>query len=69
MAEQSGKKLSPIQMQKYLKGSKYPASKDALVQRAQANRAPNDVIGKLKSLPGSEFESPATLMKALGQTE
>ena len=69
MTEQSGKKLSPIQMQKYLKGSKYPASKDALVKRAQENQAPGDVIGKLRSLPGNQFETPASLMKALGQTE
>ncbi len=69
MADQSGKKLSPIQMQKFLKGSKYPASKDALVQRAQENQAPTDVIGKLKSLPGNQYESPASLMKALGKTE
>lgn len=69
MADQSGKKLSPIQMQKFLKGSKYPASKDALVQRAQANQAPTDIIGKLKSLPGNQYETPASLMKALGQNE
>jgi hypothetical protein len=69
MAEQSGKKLSPIELQKHLKGSKYPASKDALVQRAQANHAPNNVVEKLRSLPGSHFDTPASVMKALGRTE
>jgi hypothetical protein len=69
MADQGSKKLSPIELQKHLKGSKYPASKDALVQRAQANHAPSDVVDKLRHLPGGEFDTPASVMKALGRTE
>ncbi len=69
MADQSGKKLSPIALQKSLKGSKYPASKDALVRQAEQNQAPNDVVEKLRSLPGGQFETPASVMKALGRTE
>jgi hypothetical protein len=69
MTDSSGKKLSPIELQKHLKGSKYPASKDALVRRAQENHAPNDVVDKLRSLPGSQFETPASVMKALGRGE
>ena len=69
MADQSGKKLSPIELQKHLKGSKYPASKDALVQRAQANHAPSDVVEKLRKLPSNQFDTPASVMKAFGRTE
>ena len=66
MADSSGKKLSPIALQKSLKGSKYPASKDALVRRAQENQATSDILDRLRSLPGAEYETPASVMKALG---
>ncbi len=69
MADTNGKKLSPIELQKHLKGSKYPASKDALVQRAQENQAPGDVVEKLRGLPGGQFDTPASVMKALGRME
>ena len=69
MPDESGKKLSPIQLQKYLKGANYPASKDALVQRAQHNAAPGNVMDKLRSLPSSQYDTPASVMKALGKTD
>jgi Protein of unknown function (DUF2795) len=68
MADQGSKKLSPIELQKHLKGSKYPASKDALVRRAQENKAPGDVVEKLRSLPANQFDTPASVMKALGRS-
>jgi hypothetical protein len=69
MTDQGSKKLSPIELQKHLKGSKYPASKDALVRRAQENKAPGDVVEKLRNLPANQFDTPASVMKALGRSE
>lgn len=65
----SGKRISPVQMQKHLKGANYPASKDDLVRKAQDNNASDDIVQKIKQLPANSFGSPKDVMKALGQTE
>lgn len=65
----SGKRISPVQLQKHLKGASYPASKDDLVRKAQDNNASDDIVEKIKELPASSFGSPKDVMKALGQTE
>jgi uncharacterized protein DUF2795 len=68
-AGQSGKRLSPIELQKHLKGTNYPASKQDLVQRAQDNKASAEIVEKIRTLPADSFNSPKDVMKALGQTE
>ncbi|HEX8034447.1 MAG TPA: DUF2795 domain-containing protein [Ktedonobacterales bacterium] len=65
----SGKRISPIQLQKHLKGTNYPASKNDLVQRAQDNKASPEIVDKIRQLPADRFGSPKDVMKALGQTE
>lgn len=65
----SGKRISPVQMQKHLKGANYPASKDDLVRKAQDNNASDEIVQKIKQLPANSFGSPKDVMKALGQTE
>ena len=66
---QSGKRFSPIQLQKHLKGTNYPASKRDLVQKAQQNNASDEIVQKIQRLPGDSFNSPKDVMKALGQTQ
>jgi len=66
---QSGKRISPVEMQKHLKGVNYPASKDDLVKRAQGNQASDEIVQKIRTLPGNSYNSPKDVMKALGQTE
>lgn len=68
-SESSGKRISPVQMQKHLKGTKYPASKDTLVRQAQQNNASDEILAKIRELPADQFGSPKDVMKALGQTE
>lgn len=65
----SGKRVSPVLMQKHLKGANYPASKDDLVRKAQDNNASDEIVQKIKQLPANSFGSPKDVMKALGQTE
>lgn len=65
----SGKRVSPIQLQKHLKGTNYPASKNDLVRRAEDNQASPEIVEKIRQLPGDRFGSPKDVMKALGQTE
>jgi Protein of unknown function (DUF2795) len=63
----SGGRISPISLQKHLKGTNYPASKEDLVQRARSNHAPDDVLQMLGALPQNRFASPADVMRAFGQ--
>ncbi len=68
-AEGSGKRISPIQLQKHLKGTNYPASKNDLVRRAQDNAASPEIVETIRHLPADQFGSPKDVMKALGRTE
>lgn len=66
-SESSGKRVSPVEMQKRLKGASYPASKADLVRLAQSNRAPDEIVAKIRALPADSFGSPKDVMKALGR--
>ena len=67
-AESSSKRISPIQLQKHLKGTSYPASKNDLVRRAQDTAASPEIVETIRHLPADRFGSPNDVMKALGQT-
>lgn len=58
-------KLSPIDVQKGLKGISYPAQKDEVVRKARENDAGDRVIDALKGLPEQTFESPTDVNQAL----
>jgi len=60
-------KISPILVQKNLKGTKYPADKNQLIEMAQKNNAPNQVMDVLNQIPSGQYTSPAQVMKAIGQ--
>lgn len=56
---------TPIELQKYLGGVDYPASKDDLVARARDNGAPDDLVSKLESAGEDSFDSPADVSRAV----
>lgn len=58
---------SPADIQKYLHGVQYPASKADLVAAARGHKAPDDVIRILERLPADRFEGPPGVMKAYGE--
>ena len=58
-------KPTPIELQKYLGGVDYPASKDDLVQVARDNGAPDDVVSALESADADSFDTPAEVSRAL----
>ncbi|MDO8583820.1 MAG: DUF2795 domain-containing protein [bacterium] len=62
-------KVSAGEVQKYLKGVEYPARKEDLVNKAQEEGAPKEVIDEINRMPGNEFNSPADLMKGYGGME
>lgn len=59
----------PIELQKYLKGLDYPAQKAAIVKQARGHDAPEDIMKTLGALPEREYETPASISKAVGQVE
>ncbi|MBX6313695.1 MAG: DUF2795 domain-containing protein [Isosphaeraceae bacterium] len=58
---------SPADVQEYLKGVDYPATKDDLIAAARNNGAPDSILDILQRLPGDRFEGPPGVMKAYGQ--
>jgi hypothetical protein len=55
---------NPIQIQKYLKGVDYPASKEALIRNAKKLGADADICASLEQLPDQDFETPADVSEA-----
>jgi hypothetical protein len=49
---------NPIQMQKFLGGVDYPASKDDLVQHAEGKGADDAVLDGLRKIPDREYDGP-----------
>ena len=62
-------KVNPIQMQKYLKGMNYPASKEELVKHAAQQGADENVRSVLEQLPDQQYETSADVSKAVGQAD
>jgi hypothetical protein len=50
---------NPIQIQKFLKGVDYPASKADLIENAEKMGADENIRASLEQLPDKEFQTPA----------
>ncbi|MDI9830318.1 MULTISPECIES: DUF2795 domain-containing protein [unclassified Streptomyces] len=57
--------LSPIDVQKALKGADYPASRDDLVDVARRNKADDDVVRMISDAGSDRFDGPNEVQKAL----
>lgn len=57
--------LNPIDVQRYLKGADYPASRGDLVELARSNNAPDEIVEGLESLPDDQFSGPDQVMAGL----
>ena len=60
---------SPADIQKHLRGVRFPASKQDLMDKARENGAPDDVVNALQSLSGNQFSNPQEVMRALSNGE
>lgn len=60
-------RVNPIQIQKFLKGVDYPASKEALLENAKKLGADEKVCASLEQLPDEEFQTPAEVSQAFGK--
>jgi hypothetical protein len=58
-------KPTPIELQKYLAGVEYPASKSSLLETAKSNGAPDDLLSALESASQDEFDGPTAVSSAI----
>lgn len=56
---------NPIQVQKFLGGLDYPASKDDIVKKAEDSGADENVLDALRGLPDQEYDAPTAVSSAL----
>jgi predicted outer membrane protein len=59
--------VNPVQIQKYLKGIDYPASKAALLDKAKSMGADEAICASLAQLPDEDFQTPADVSQAFGK--
>jgi predicted outer membrane protein len=58
--------VNPIQVQKYLKGVDYPASKKTLLEKAKSMGADENICASLEQLPDEDYQTPADVSQAFG---
>lgn len=56
---------NPIQVQKYLGGIDYPASRDDIVRTAEKSDAPDDILETLRNLPERDYDGPTAVSEAV----
>lgn len=56
---------NPIQIQKFLGGIDYPASKDTIVSTAEKSGADDAVLDALRSIEDREYDGPTAVSKAV----
>ncbi|HEX3642788.1 MAG TPA: DUF2795 domain-containing protein [Ktedonobacteraceae bacterium] len=61
--------VSPIEVEKHLKGVNYPAKKSDLIKHAQQQGASQGVLETLKDLHEEKFNSPIEVTKAVSEIE
>jgi predicted outer membrane protein len=59
--------VNPIQVQKFLKGVDYPASKATLIEKARSMGADENVCASLEQLPDENYQTPAEVSQAFGE--
>jgi hypothetical protein len=57
-----------IEVQKYLSGVDYPASKEQLVEHAKKKGAPEDLLNDLNAIPDEEYDGPNRVSSAVAHT-
>ena len=60
-------RVSPAQVEKSIKGIRFPASRQELLEQAESNNANNDVLTILENIPDKQFNSPVDISKAIGK--
>jgi hypothetical protein len=58
----------PIEVQKYLSGMNYPATKDQVVEHAKEHGAPDEVMETLGNIPDQEYDGPNRVSQAVSRS-
>lgn len=58
---------NPIEVERHLKGIKFPANREDLIEHARQNDAPEEVLSTLEQMPDREFHNAADVAKGVGQ--
>lgn len=61
--------FNPVEIEKSLKGIKFPAYKQVILDRAEENGAEQEEIDLLTSLPEGEYNNPIEIIEALGKED
>ncbi|KTD17129.1 DUF2795 domain-containing protein [Legionella jordanis] len=59
--------INPIEVQKYLKGINFPASKQNIIDCAKKNGAPSEVVDTIKNIKEEQFSSPTDISKHINK--
>ena len=59
--------VNPVQVQKFLRGVDYPASKQELIQTARREGADENVIFTLESIPDRTYHGPTGVTEEIGK--
>jgi hypothetical protein len=58
---------NPIQVQKFLGGIDYPASKEDIVNKAKEKGADGNVLEALQNLPDQHYDAPTAVSEAISK--
>ncbi|MCU1574535.1 MAG: hypothetical protein JWO93_2617 [Micrococcaceae bacterium] len=58
---------NPIQVQKFLGGIDYPASKEDIVNKAKEKGADGNVLEALQNLPDQQYDAPTAVSEAISK--
>jgi hypothetical protein len=61
--------VKATEIEKFLRGIHYPASKNDLNRQARDNRAPDIIIDLINNLPQRRFNSPLEVSRAIEEIE
>lgn len=51
--------VNPIDVEKFLKESRFPSNRDDLVRFARDHHAPDNILSALKGIPDRKYRDPA----------
>jgi len=57
--------INPIELQKHLSGLDYPATKDAIVKKAEESGADSDALDALRKIADKEYDAPTAINQAV----
>ena len=60
---------NPIQVQKFLGGVDYPATRETLLSHAKDSGADSNVLDALGNIPDKEYDSPTAMSSAVSDAQ